>query len=382
MEVRLSARKGRCIQYLDSSGRWKSTGTFNMDEAYVIATARLMAESPCRFDEFAEDMLCNDSAGSWLDINTRMKKLRPSTIESIRMFARSYAIPFFGKMNLSEITAPLIQSWYMTMHLSDGSPASASTRNNALNALSKILGYAEYLGKIDDNPCRLVTKMKKPNSGYPPFTEEETRRMFPNDETLLEEIYDNLNEALFYMIIRDTGMRPGEIAGLSRDDYFPEEHMIFTKSSFDRYTKEMVEEVKTSNKGYANRFGILSEETERILKKELLRIKGNMIFAYDDGKPKGQVHFYNKLRTVLRRLGIEKGERSLYSFRGMFFSRSLSRLPDNVAMVFMGHTSWHSCYDQRSRSEIVKKVRALYDSADIQRAAEPSTDYVISQLRR
>lgn len=385
MEVRLAKRKGRCIQFMDHNGKWKSTGTFDMGEAYVVAHAFLSVNQSEIFRDFAEDMLFSDKPGSWLDTNRKLRKIKESTLEAMRDSAMSYVIPYFGNMKLSEISAPKIQIWYVKMKTKKGVPASRSTRNNALNALSKILSHAEFLGKIERNPCELITKMKPQKTGYPPFTEEEQKKMFPEDEAILESIYDNLNEALFYFVLRDTGMRPAEVAGLSFDNYFPDEHMIFTTESYSRYTKEIEDSVKTTDRGFGNRFGILSPFTEILLRKEIQRLrmigKSDRIFVYDNGEMKGQTHFYNKLRTICKRTGIIKGNRALYSFRGMFFSRSLSSLPDNVALALMGHTSWHSCYDQRSAEDIVKRMRAIYDSADINSPGEVSTDAVIRELR-
>lgn len=380
METRIRHRKGRNFEALCPDGRWRSTGTNNMHEARIIAVIMNQKVPDDLFRDFADSLMNNRNPGSWYDINRNLNKISESSFETICNNLRIYVLPFFGKMRLCEITAPIIQGWYMDIRKRNGERVAPNTASRALEALSKVMAYGVFLGKLDVNPCEFVMHMRKTQQGYPRFTDAELEVMFPDSIPRLAEIYGDLTDALYFLIARDTGMRPGEIAGLSRDCYYPDLHGLYTMQSCDRRTRRVKESVKTTGRGNDDRYGFISPLTEIILQ-SVLSDGRDLIFSWSNGTLRGQEYYYRLLNRVLKKLGIPKNGRAVYSFRSTFFTRFLNEHSNAAAMAMMGHRNWHACYDQRTPDDIMRKARRIYDSSDIENAYKGYPDIVINERR-
>ena len=367
MKVYLRHRSGRCVEFRDIDGKWRSTGVKDKAEAYNIAVTLLAVECRDNFGDFANKVLYDEGPGSYIFMMRELNKLAKGTLKEFRDFAEIYVIPFFKNRQLNDITAPIVQVWYMNLtRKSDGKRASASTCNNALSALSRILGHAAMLGKIDSNPCSLVKRRRPNQQGTKPFTKEELDILFPDDIGSLLNIYGTLSDALFFLIIRDTGFRPCEVAGLTASCYYPQYHCIYTRQSCDRTTRNIKHEIKTSGKGKTDRFMRISPDTEYLMNIVIKMVpEGSCLFLNKKGKIKGQESFNRQLTRILEKLGIHKEGRSLYSFRSTFFSAFLKNHTDEAAMMMMGHNNWHSCYDQRSPEDIIERYEKVLNSSYI-----------------
>ena len=364
--IAIRHRTGRCIEFKDTEGKWKSTGTHDREEAILVASAFLKTGNTDIFGKFAEEVITNTGPGSYIDMMRQLSRLDDSTFTEFKTSAKIYVIPFFKNMKLCEITAPKIQMWYMNMKLKNGKKASVHTSNNALSALSRILGYAEMLGKIESNPCRLVKRKRKESTGYPIFTEEEIKKLLPESIPDLIKIYGTVDIALFFLIIRDTGFRPCEVAGLTTSCYHPEFGSVFTRQSCDRATRKIKKSIKTTGRGYDDRTGFLKPFTEKVMKLVIDMVPpGSCLFIKRNGCNRGQKYFNDKLNDVMIALGIEKNGRCLYSFRSTFFTNLLAHHTDQASMMMMGHTNWHSCYDQRTPEQIIERTRRILDSSNI-----------------
>ena len=377
MKLYLRHRTGRCIEFMDENGKWKSTKTHDKYEAYTLATALMCRKDDALFGEFAERMLNDRGPGSYIDMMQELGRYQSSTMREFRQSASIYVIPYFRKFRLTEISAPIIQVWYMGLKRKDGQKAAVTTCNHALSALSRILDFAQMMGKVDSNPCKLIKRKKDERKGHEVFTADELKKLFPDTIFGLRKIYGTLEEALFYMIMRDTGFRPCEVAALSTDSYYPKFHVVFTTKSCDRKTRKIKNRVKTTGRGYSERTGTLTPYTEKILNIVISSLEpGSYLFTKKNGELKGPEHFNRIFKDLMKIAGVEPRNRTLYSFRATFFTNILSTYSDEAAMMLMGHTSWNSCYDQRSPEQIVERTIRLLESAHIQDRREPHPDAV------
>ena len=366
MRIQLRHRKGRCFEYLDREGKWKSTGSHEYGEAMTIAGAMLTASGTENFGDFAERVMYDERPGSYIDMMRELGKIQDSTLDEFRDAARIYVLPYFRKKRLGEITAPIIQVWYMNIRRKDGLKASSATCNHALAALSRILGFAELLGKIEKNPCTLIKKKKRKATGHPMFTPEELKILFPEDIPSLIDLYGSLDNALFFLICRDTGFRPCEVAGLTTDCYHPQFHCIFTKQTCDRKTRIIKMSVKTTGRGYSNRTGFILPFTEKIMNMVLeTRPAGSCLFVKKDGTLKGQNALSNRFTRLLKEKGMYQPGKSLYSFRSTFFSNILADHTDEAAIMLMGQKNWHDCYDQRTPEQIITRTKRILESSNL-----------------
>ena len=379
MEIKIRHRNGRCFEYLDRNGKWKSTKEWDKEAALLAASMMMQNSIGMNFGDFATDIMVNTSYGSWLDTVKKLNKMKPQSIKTMFSNLSIYVVPYFRNMDISAITPSMIQAWYMNLKKKNGKPLAVNTSNRALEALSKVMDYALLLGLIDHNPCEGVMRMKKESTGHPVFTDEELSIMLPEDEERLIDIYGSLDNALFFLIAIDTGFRPGETAGLSVKSYHPRYHGLYTTQTCLKSTREISKSVKTSGRGYEQRTGFLSPFTESILRK-VIHNRDDLIFINDKGLPKGQEAFSKILDRAMLNLGIAKNGRSLYSFRSTFFTRMLRDYTDDAAMAMMGHRNWHSCYDQRSPEDILRRESAMLESSYVKAAGEIYPDRITGNI--
>ena len=57
MKIYLRHRNGRCIEYMDLEGKWKSTGTHSKYEAQTIAASLICRKNEDSFGNFSEHIL-------------------------------------------------------------------------------------------------------------------------------------------------------------------------------------------------------------------------------------------------------------------------------------------------------------------------------------
>ena len=380
MKIYLRHRNGRCIEYMDLEGKWKSTGTHSKYEAQTIAASLICRKNEDSFGNFSEHILYDRGPGSYYDMMKELGRYQDSTMKEFRQAATVYVIPYFSNFKLSEITAPIIQIWYMNLKKKDGTKAAVTTCNHALSALSRILSHAEMLGKIDSNPCKLIKRKRDMRKGHEVFTKDELDSLFPSNLFEMIEIFGSLDNALFYLIMRDTGFRPCEIAAFTTESYHPRFHAVFTSKSCDRSTRKIKDSVKTTGRGYSERTGTISKQTEEVMNIVISLLKpGSYLFTKKSGELTGPEHFNRIFPDILKKANIDKKGRTLYSLRATFFTNILSTYDDKAAMMLMGHTGWNSCYDHRTPEQIVERTIRILESSHIQDRGKPYSDAIVKE---
>lgn len=354
---KLREAKGRRVQYLDAKGKWKSTGCWTMEEATLWYHNKYL-KSGITLAEFATDFYFNKSKGSYYDLCMKLNKYQNKEwwMSNTGRLER-YIMPHFGNMRLDEISAPIIQDWYINLEGVRGELASA-TKKKVLNCLSTIMKYAVFKGIIDKNPCDNVIKITEHNEERLPFSRAELKEMFPDDIFELIGLWGSLEMACFLLVMRDTGWRPGEIAGLDYSGYFPEIKGVYTTHSLDFKTKKIKDRVKTSDKGYKYRIGLLSDQTVRMLDelKRRARNKKGLIFLSSRGEPFSLRWIEKSFKRGLISLNISTENRPVYALRTTFFTIQANELDKEVLMELMGHRKWHTCYDKRSPEDVLLKL--------------------------
>lgn len=356
----LRKRNERNIEYLSSDGRWLSTGTKDMNEAKKYVKG--INGTKITLSDFADDMFTSRETGSYYDLC--IKSGRGNTEfwwDCAEKRYQKYIRPFFKSMQIAKITAPTIQNWYLTMEkYSRGNNISASTRNKNLNILHVIFKHALFLGHVTSDPTVLIMKMPEVNEHKVPFTEKELKKMFPDDIEDLKKIWSNLTWACYFMVMRDTGWRPGEIAGLDFSGLFLAKNGIYTEQSVDSYTKKVKNSIKTTKSGgYTYKVGLLSPQTVRtmcIMISESGNDKG-LVFRNTKGGIITNASSEKAFKTALEKLNLPN--RPPYSLRTTFFSLSAQTMNEEVLKELMGHTKWRSCYDARTPEQIISKISGI-----------------------
>ena len=179
--------------------------------------------------EFAEDFERKVKGGTTVQYNkmtfrafcnglydkNHLQTLKPRTISEYRIIIDSRLLPFFGDMQLRNITPLDIRKWLSSLDRKDGSDKSLS-RNSAgvwFRTLSAILGKAYEWELIDENPCKRVKSPSKPQSEVKALQIEDFRKIVDK----LPEYHDH-RVRLFIQLMLSTGIREAEAAGLEWRD--------------------------------------------------------------------------------------------------------------------------------------------------------------------
>lgn len=142
--------------------------------------------------------------------------IKESTLVSNESYYKKHIKDSLGKLKLSKITVPVLQSWMtdMSTKLLDGKPYAAETVNKARSVVSKYLVYAVRLGYIDSNPCRDIPRVKRPTDvakKAPNFWEVDTFQYFIS-------CVDDLYWRDVFTFLFGTGLREGEMFALQWSD--------------------------------------------------------------------------------------------------------------------------------------------------------------------
>ena len=365
------------VEFTDAKGVWQSTGTKNIEEV-ESAVSRILCNigkqtiTGMKFSDFAKDFFDRDDEKSIRKRYERMEKNRSNEWFVARTgFLNNYLIPFFGNMQMSNITDVMIEDWYMDLiSIRDGKPLSPGTKLMILDCLSTIMKEAKRKKLIDANPCDTVEKISKTTQEKQPFSVEEIRRLFPDDRMKLLFIWEDFMWALYYSIMVDTGFRASEIAGLKVSD-IRNDGGLYTECSV--YRRTLRDKIKTSDKGKNYKVGTLSDYTMELLRdyKATYGLKGDDFLF----KTRDNGFVYNKISNIkLERAcinaGVDRGNRTQHCFRHSFDTYMLKRCDGNIlnqddVRELMAHTGYRPEYDHRTSDDIIDrimKVKPIIDS--------------------
>lgn len=364
MDIKLRHRTGRKVEYLDSDGKWKSTGQDTKAEAVTWINANKGMSGATTLAMFADGFFTDDGIGTYKYLceqtgNHMHEEWWGSNNGRYLLYIR----PKLGNVPLAKINTPMVQDWYLSIEgVQRKKGISPATRKKILNALSVIMEHAIFRGLIDKNPCKNVIRMKENNKGRMPYTSDEIDRMFPDNPQELVDIWGGLKWACFFLIMRDTGWRPGEVAGLSTDGFFQDQKAIYTKQSIDSFTRNIQNSIKTTGRGKDYKVGFLSQETNAYLKLYLATEKPKGLIFRTDRKKSVVTNtaVYRQFGRAMEKLGIDWTGRPPYALRTTFMTNmAKTEASKEKIMELMGHTKWQACYDQRTPLEVIEKVRKL-----------------------
>ena len=368
MKYRMRHAKGRFIQvkFEHIPGSWFSTGTHDMKLAVLWAEKRL--ERDCQSDskpitlaDFARNFFTEEDPRGFRHRNMRRGAVYDSTYyDKKQSQLDNYILPAHGSYVLSAITDVMIEDFFLDLtSYRNGRDLSDDTKNKVLMTYKDVLNEARREGLIKSNPCDNVRTIVPRNEHRRHFTESEMTRFFPEDRKELIRIWWSLQWAVFFLIERDTGFRPGEVAALSALNYYPEFKGIYTDSSVDYRTRELKHSLKTTRKGQPFKIGLLTDQTASLLE-ELIQanpedpqlFKLNGIYINSDCAN-------NHLQACANRAGVDLDGRTQYSFRHSFQTYREGKIPEQALLLLMGHTSHRWEYSHLDPKETLERVKAI-----------------------
>lgn len=166
---------------------------------------------------------CKMTLGEWLDIWKKeyLGSVKPLTVKDYYNQIDNHIKPAMGAVRLDSLETHMIQRFYNTLTDKAGKPLSPKTVKNIHGVLHKALQQAIANGYISQNPAAacILPKIQKP----------EIKPLEPDEIALfLKEANKDSYSNLFTVAIF-TGMRQGELLGLSWENVDFKNGVIYVK---------------------------------------------------------------------------------------------------------------------------------------------------------
>ena len=371
-DYRFKKRKGRNIQVVFNiiPGKEISTGTNDIEEAVRFAEKYLQnfdnrrTNTALTFGEYAKGFFSEDRYGYRKRLEKKKKNRGKDYWISREGMIQNYWIPKFGYLLLSAIKSHMIDDWYMELHsFFSGKELADNTKNNILAAGSKIFDQAVRDDIIRQNPVKDIITITQEQNSRDNFNDIEMAKLYPSNEEELFKIWLTRKWICYFLIMRDTGWRPGEVAGLRRKDFYKDFNGVYTERSVNRHG-EVMDRIKTTGKGKNYKIGYLSEiavqQLEKFLQEENPDVD-DLLFISTKNKGIRPETSNKHFKASCERAGVEIDNRTQYSIRHTFDTKMLELLDKETVNALMGHTSYRKEYDHRGPETLLKQYKDVRD---------------------
>ena len=166
-------------------------------------------------------------------------RLRETTMRQKEYVVKDKLLPYFGKIPVNQITAPMIRQWQNEMMAKGYKDTYLKTINNQL---SSIFNYAVRYYDLHANPCHKAGSMGKSKADTMEYWTLEEFNQFE------AAIIDKRTSWIAFRLLFWTGMRLGEMLALTIGDLDFEAGTIQVSKSYTRMGgKDLVTPPKTYN---------------------------------------------------------------------------------------------------------------------------------------
>ncbi len=247
----------------------------------------------------------------WLTIWTKeyMEDVKESTAFLYTRYVDKYIVPKLGSIKLEALTTPAIQAFYNGLiHPKEGvNPLSAKTVKNIHGALHKALQQAVLVGYLRTNPVDACKPPRVVRKEMHPLEEDQV-------SAFLTAIQGHPHEYL-YKIVLFTGLREGEVLGLTWDCVDFERGTILIKQQLRREQKKGGQYYFTTPKNGKSRTLTLAPSVLQLFRLQKLHQNGlrveagelweehNMVFSNQFGGYLSYRTVYDCFKRIVSRIG-------------------------------------------------------------------------------
>jgi integrase len=273
----------------------------------------------------------------------RAEKRRVYTDKSMRTrhaVMQNWIIPLWGGADPRRLTVKAVDD-AMTGIASKltGRPLAGTTRNRILSVLSELYQYLMSRGLARYNIVRDVTLCpQRPERPRSALSLAEMRALFPRDQEERLRIWRTRRYLCAFLILRDTGLRPGELAALRWRDWDPEIKFFPILAAVESGTRDRIKGTKTG----AAKPAIITDETAgeiEVLRKKVKPGPEEYLFANKHGVPYSTQRLSWNFHRAVERAGLKRPELTPYWLRHTFNTRMLETLDDETVGHLMGHNT-------------------------------------------
>jgi integrase len=245
----------------------------------------------------------------WLDDYCKVN-LAPSTFVSYERIIKKHIIPSLGYINLPKLQPLQIQSYY-SKALQEGrrdgkGGLSARTVQYHHRVLREALQHAMKWQLVGRNVADSVEAPRSVRPGVQTLTPAQVH-------VLLKAVADHKDYALIYTAIY-TGMRQGELLGLSWEDVKLKDKTITITRAIERLPKQgFTFKTPKNKKGRTitmppTLIEVLKKHKKELAENRLLFGKGynkmNLVFSNEKGNPQDATILTHRFKALVKRLGL------------------------------------------------------------------------------
>jgi len=331
---------------LKGSGEWwifinhkgkRKAKKIGKDKKMALEAARKI-EAKLALQEFGfikdekKPPLFRDYSTLW--VNTYVKTLRrPNTYSRYYDLLKKHVVPVLGNKSIDEITRGEVRD--LILHLR-GLGYSKTMCQLVFTVINGPLAYAVEEGLIKENPIAGLTRrleMKIERQVIEPMTAEEVDLVLNSCREHFTAYYP------FFLCAFRTGMRLGELLGLSWDDIDWNGRYINVRRS---YKKKVVGPTKTGRSRRVDMSKQLCEVLLNLMRtRKVVRMTGQETapdFVFQkDGQPMEQGFIRRVFKAILKKAGLR--ERRVHEARHAYASLLLSQ---GVSPVYVKEQLGHS----------------------------------------
>jgi integrase len=253
---------------------------------------------------------------------------------------QNWIIPLWGDVNPKRLTVRMIDKAMMGVtSVLTKRPLAGATRNRILSVLSELYVHLIEEGLVKINPIHDVVRCnsypERPRSALPTT---EVKTLFPTDHTELKRIWRTQKYICAFLILRDTGLRPGELVALKWQDWNPEVKFFPILRAIESGSKNREKGTKTG----ATKPAIITDQAAaeiEVLRKKIKPKPDDYIFSNKHGIPYGTHRLSWNFHKAVERAGLDRPELTPYWLRHTFNTRMLETMPEEVVQHLMGHST-------------------------------------------
>lgn len=285
-----------------------------------------------------------ETLGEWLDtwMETYVKfSVKPYTADIYQSACDIHIKPALGKIKLSELRAPQIQRFYNG--LLTEKKLSPKTVRNVHGILHRALRQAMKLEMIRNNPTDLCDLPKVQRKEIKPMEQDQIT-------TFLNTIQGHKYE-LVYRVTIFTGMRQGEVLGLTWDCVDFDHNTIFVNKQLQKTKRVGGQYVLVPTKNSRSRTVTVAPSVMAVLKKQRARqaetrlLAGpewdnpwNLVFTNELGGHLTHRAVYDQFKDVVRSIGM--GSERFHDMRHTYAVASIESGDDiKTVQANLGHAT-------------------------------------------
>lgn len=258
-------------------------------------------------------------------------RYQPEGVNRLDCDYRNYIKPALGNRKLTSVTANDWQSCLNNARKRDGSLLSEKSVKSIRNAIAEFLKYCKKDGlDVPLSDDLYMPKSVKPTKEKSILTEEQMTMIFDDSQPFSTQYY-----VPFIRFAIATGLRPGEILGLSYEDY--DGTFCTIKRSINTH-KNIRAGGKTKN---AARKIALSSLAKSAIDKQIAQtaeLNSKYIFCRPDGEIACSAKINLRFKAICEKIGAPK-DITLYSCRHTFISYASRVLSESVLKPLVGHSA-------------------------------------------